>query len=62
MKTSLLSIASAFVLLFSASNLATAAPVAGKAIVALHDDDERRNDHNDGYDKDRRLSNAEKAR
>ena len=54
MKTSLLSIASAFVLLFSAGSLATAAPLAKSVEVARHDDKK--------YNDDRRLSAKEKAR
>lgn len=62
MKTSLLSLATAFVLLFSASNLAVAAPVAAKAHLASHDDDKRRNDYDKRNNNDRRLSPSEKAR
>lgn len=62
MKTSLLSFASALVLLCSASNLAVAAPVAAKASLASHDDDKRRNNYDKRNDNDRHLSPAEKAR
>lgn len=62
MKISLLSLASAFVLLCSASNLAVAAPAAAKARLVSHDDDKRRNDYDKRSDNNRRLSPAEKAR